>query len=586
MEKRFLISTLLILILLGCGSATKEVVSAPGDKGKDKNKSKRKELTEKERNDVTYLFFNANKERILGNYELAANLFTRCLSLDPENAAVMYELAGLYEAQGEDETALSLIKKAVDIEENNTWYKLLLAHLYQKMSDYATAASVYETIIKNNPDKVDYYFDWAFALIYDNKLDQAIEVYDKLEQKVGVNQEISIQKQRIYSELGKQDKAIEELQKLIAVFPKDPQFHGVLAELYLEAGEQEKALAEYQKIIEMEPNNGLVHLSLAQYYKSTGNQEESYKEVVKAFESQEVDIDTKVKVLLDYYTLTESNKEYIDEAYTLAKLLVQEHPSEAKSYSVYGDFLSRDNKLKEARQQYREAVKYDNGRFVIWNEILNLDLQLNDYDAMLEESQASIGLFPTQPAFYLYKGIAQIRKKNYKEAIEALNSGKELVVDNKLLLTQFYSDLGDAYYKDNQYQKSDEAYDKVLSLDANNIGVLNNYSYYLSLRKEKLEQAKEMAKRANELQPGQPSFQDTYGWVLYVNGDYDEAKIWLQKALNNGGNGNGVILEHYGDVLFQLGEKDQAFDYWKKAKEAGNASELIDRKIADRQLYE
>ena len=144
--------------------------------------------------------------------------------------------------------------------------------------------------------------------------------------------------------------------------------------------------------------------------------------------------------------------------------------------------------------------------------------------------------------------------------------------------------LGDAYNETKQYPESDAAFDEILRYDKNNDYVLNNYSYYLSLRKAKLEQAKTMAERVVNRNPAEPNYIDTYAWVLYQMKDYEGAKKQLEAALAN--TQNGTILEHYGDVLYQLGDKTNAIVYWKKAKTAGDTSEFINKKIADGKLYE
>jgi Tfp pilus assembly protein PilF len=168
--------------------------------------------------------------------------------------------------------------------------------------------------------------------------------------------------------------------------------------------------------------------------------------------------------------------------------------------------------------------------------------------------------------------------KRHDEAVETLITGRDLVVDNKPLELQFWTSLGDAYNDAKNYTKSDQAYDKALTIEPDDAGTLNNYAYYLSLRKEQLDKAERMSRRSNELVPGQVSYIDTYAWVLFQMGRYPEARTWMEKAIAAGAR-DGVILEHYGDILFELGEKEQAMKNWRAAKEAGDASELIDRKI-------
>jgi Tfp pilus assembly protein PilF len=116
--------------------------------------------------------------------------------------------------------------------------------------------------------------------------------------------------------------------------------------------------------------------------------------------------------------------------------------------------------------------------------------------------------------------------------------------------------------------------------------VLNNYAYYLSERNEQLEKADEMSKRSNALSPNQSTYEDTYAWILYKKGNFRDAKVWIEKAINNGAGTNGTILEHYGDIIYKLGEIDKAVEYWEKAKATGDHSELLVKKLTDRKLYE
>lgn len=200
-----------------------------------------------------------------------------------------------------------------------------------------------------------------------------------------------------------------------------------------------------------------------------------------------------------------------------------------------------------------------------------------------------IELFPMQPLPYLFNGFALLEKKNYEAARHSLENGVMLVVDNDLLEGQFYSTLGDVYNKLKEHEKSDRSYDKALKLKPDDAYVLNNYSYYLTLRMENLPKAKEMAAKANELMPDKASFQDTYGWVLFKMGDYENAEKWLKKAIDNDNKNSPVLLEHYGDVLFKLGRKTDAMKYWIKAKEntkEGETTESLQEKIRTGILHE
>lgn len=546
----------------------------------------KQDLPEQERMQAEHLFFNANKEKILGNYEQAADLFAQCIQIDKENDAAMYELAQIMQQKGKLNDALFFIRSAAAINPSNEWYQLSLAHILQKNKLYAEAVSVNAELVKNHPDRIDYYFNWANALLLDNKLAEAIKVYDKLEERVGVTAEVSIQKQNIYFKTGKIDKAISEMQKLINAFPEEPTYYEMLAELYLTNNMSEKAFEVYQMILQLNPQNPSVHLSLADYYRSTGDTAKSFEELQLAFSNKELDIDTKIKILSSYYILIQKYPVLKEQAITLNKILIATHPNEARSHAVYGDFLYQDKKYEDAKNQYLEALKINKENFLVWQQLLFVISALNDYNSLLMESEEALTLFPDQPIVYLLNGIAKTQLKKYEEAVSILNSGINLVVENPPLLVQFYANLGDVYHNLNKIHESDTAYEKALSIDPKNTYVLNNYSYYLSLRGDSLEKAEDMSKLSNELEPDNSSFQDTYAWILYKSGKYKDAKMWLEKALKNGGDTNSTILEHYGDVCYKLGDADKALEYWERAGKAGTASEWLNKKIADKKLYE
>ena len=228
----------------------------------------------------------------------------------------------------------------------------------------------------------------------------------------------------------------------------------------------------------------------------------------------------------------------------------------------------------------------DKGKYQIWSQLLVCESELNAFDSLAKHSAEAMDLFPDQAVPYYLNGVAYMRLKQYQKAIQPLKEGKQFVYENTPLEVEFCSNLGDAYNALKDYEKSDKEYDKALSLDPNNASILNNYAYYLSLRKQNLEKAEKMSKRSLELTPNSVSYIDTYGWVLYQEQKYEEAKKYLEKAFDRGGFNRPAIVEHYGDVMYKLNDIDKAVENWKKAKELGNKSDLLQKKITDKKLYE
>ncbi len=577
MKKTFLL-LLPAVFLFSCKS------SQQASSSKNPQKSS---LSETQRTDVTYLFFNANKEKILGNLNNAADLFAEVIRKDGTNHTSMYELANIYMQQKKYSDALFFSRSAYKLDPKNEWYAQSFAEILQKNGKFEESAQVYEQLIKDSPEKIDYYFEWVSALIYANKLTDAIKVLDKVEEKVGVNKEVVMQKQRLYMQLGKTDKAIAEVQKMIDANPKDAQAYGMLAELYQNIGQKEKALEIYNKVLEMDPENPYIHLSLADYYRSNGEKDKSVVELKKAFGNKNLDIDTKVQILGSYYALIELHPEMREQAFEMSTILIETHPDEPRTHAIYGDFLSQDKQFEKALDEYELAKKMGSKEFVVMQQIMRIESILQRSDSLIKDSEEGISNFPDQPLPYFFNGIANIQKKKYADGIKSLSSGVKMVVDNKDLEEQFYSSLGEAYDEIKEYSKSDESFEKALELNSKDPNVLNNYAYFLSVRAEKMEKAEEMSKLSNQLDTNQSSYEDTYGWIMYKQGKYAEAKTWTEKSLSHGSDKSATVLEHYGDILYKLGDLSKAYDYWQKAKDAGEGgSEFLEKKLQDKKLIE
>ena len=533
---------------------------------------------------ITALFFEAEKQKMLGNFEDAADAFHECIKIDPNHAASYYELANLLSVSEQLGNALPFALRAYELEPNNQWYALFAADIHNGLNDYGSASRLYERLTEEHPENIDYRYELATTYLYLNKLEEAIEQYNKIEETFGVSEEISVQKEKIYLQLDKLDEAVAEIETLIANYPGEQRYLGMLAELYTANDMTEKAFGVYERMLKNKPEDPVLHLNLAEYYRKQGDFDKSFDELKIAFESPNLNIDNKIQVMMSYYNLTDGDDRLISQAYELLDLLTAAHPNDAKAHAMKADFLLRDSKLKEARESFYETVKLDSSRFMVWSSLINTSYELRDYKAMEEDSRTALGLFPNQGLLYLYNGIAQNSLKNYQEAIDILNEGELFTRTETYMNVQLLSILADAYNNLEKFEESDEVFEKALRKDPNNPLILNNYSYFLSLREENLERAAEMSRKSNVLEPRQASYQDTYAWILYQKKEYEEALEWILKAMKNGGDKSGVIVEHYGDILFKLGEEEKALEQWRIALELGDHSDELIEKIERKKL--
>jgi tetratricopeptide (TPR) repeat protein len=555
----------------------------------EKKKRKDKNSTEKVDNstEVTNIFIDATTAKLLGDKEKAISLYESCLKKNPQHAASMYELAQLYFDASDYSAAARFAEQAMELEPENKWYKLLLVEIYGKAGEKKQLLEICEKLVKQDPGNVDFLYELSNAYLMNNDGNSAIKTYDKIEEIIGVTEEISLQKQKIYLIQKKTDQASEEVEKLRTQFPEEEtRYLSILAEMYMQAGKPDKAAEYYEQILKSDPQNTYIHITLADYYKQKGDKKRAFDELKIGFANPALDIDTKIRVLLSYFTVSEIYNENKADVFQLAQILVKTHPDDPKAHSMYGDFLLDDKKYSEARDEYRKVISIDSSRYAVWESLLNTDIQLSDYESLTSEASRAIELFPLLPVPYLFKGVALLEKKQFAESISSFNTGVKLVSGNIALQVQFYTYLGDAYNRDRNYRLSDESYDKALKLDPENSLVMNNYAYYLSLRNENLDKAETMSSKSVKSDPNNPANMDTYGWVLYKLGRYTEAAEWVEKAVAATPAADPDLLEHLGDIYFKLGNVDKAVDTWKNALKAGKGSEFLEKKVKERKLYE
>ncbi len=531
------------------------------------------------------LLIDAKKEAITGNSKAAMDLFRQYTNRFPDDPVGFFELSRLEAGQKNFTEAARLCRIAYKLDPDNRWYALYLAELCQANLQYDEAIEIYQKILDRDPGNLDYLFQLASLYLEVEKFEEAIVIYDQIDQKAGVTEEISLQKQRIYLHLNDTKGAEREILKLIASNPAEPRYYSILAEFYLANNMPDKALETYLKVAAMDPDNAYIHMSLADYYRKTGNREKAYEELKLGFANPNLDVDTKVNILLSFYTVNQLYNDLKDEAFTLSKILMETHPRDPKVFSIYGDLLVQDNKFSEGRDAFLQVLALDSSRYAVWEQLLQLDLRLMDYGQLLSHGKRSIELFPDQPLPFLFTGLARLQLKEYEPAIKVLASGANLVADNNELLAEFYMYQADALHALKRDAEAFQGYERSLKLKEDNAYVLNNYAYYLSLDGNELDKAERMAKKAVTIEPENASFQDTYGWVLFKLKRYREAAEWILKAVTSREAPSAEVLEHYGDVLFHLDDIPGALEYWGRARDKGPASPVLEKKITDKKYY-
>lgn len=552
----------------------------------EKNQKKSNSISDKNKQLFDFHLFNGFKSKALEDYESALKHFFKAIKINNLSPVPHYEIALIYNSNENYLLAIEQIEKAIKLDKDNIWYLQLFAQTLFNISDFNKAAIEYRKLIIKQPTNDEFYFKLSDLYIYSNDFKKAIKVYNELEGVIGISKMLSMQKHKLYREINDLKGAILELQNLLSLFPDDIEVMEILSELYLLNDEKDKAFKLFQLLSKISPNNGRIHLTLADYYRENGNNKKSYDELKLAFKSSNLSIDTKVSILISYYQLLAINDEINSQAYELADILIKYHPDDLKARAVFADILYTDNNYEKAKEQYLLILETEKSKSQLWGQALFIQAELSDFEGMLITSSEALEYFPLDPLFYYFNGLANKWFKNYTASIESFNLGLQFIIDNEDLLVEFYSSLADIYHTLKEHKLSDTFYEKALSIKPNNAIVLNNYAYYLSLRKINLEKAKEMSLLSNNIDSTNSTYQDTYAWVLYSLNDFEGALKWILKSLKNGSDGSAVVVEHYGDILFKTGKINEAYEQWVKASQIGEGSTLLRKKIENKKLYE
>lgn len=528
-------------------------------------------------------FIEGTREQLLGNWDKAIEKYEAVLEKDRTNAATAYQLARVYEAKKDLENAEKYAIKAVDWDGSNEWYHIFLAEIFQKNNKDDLAAKQYEVLTGQHPYKEEFYRKWAYYLVRSGQPEAAIRVYNLLEEKVGIHAETARHKHTLYMGMGHTEMAAAELKKLIEKFPRNTSYRHLLATFYEQIDEKEKAREEYKKILEISPGDARAKIALAE--KAKGNDDVQFLHSLKpVFEDPNTGIDTKIKEIFPYVNqlaTTAADKNIGNTLLALCSVLTAVHPTEAKAHSVLADVLYYTGHTDSALKEYRKTLELDDTKWPVWEQLLYLYADKKDYDNLLQASQEALDIFPNQATAYYLLGAALNGKGQYRAALDPLQQALLMSRRNARTRYDVLIETGKAFYFLGQYDQSDKAFEDALQINAKDPKVLKNYSYYLAARGARLDKAKALAEQLNQLSPGHPVSLDAMAFVLLQMKDYPAAKKWLDKALRAGGDKDPLILEHYGDTLFHLGNTDQARQYWQMALNNGGNPEILKRKMKE-----
>lgn len=524
----------------------------------------------------------AEKHLILENYSKALESFQVALDMNSKSAAVNFKIAEVLTKSNEGKKSLPYGLKSIELDPTNKYYRLALARTYQSVGFYIEASKTYEELLEKFPSDENALYELAELYQLSGRTQDMFRIFDKIEEQLGIKEQIIRERQRIYMKEGKLDLVILEYRKLIEAYSSESSHRIEFISFLIQNNKLREAEEEISSYENTESSSSRVTLLKSELSWMKGERVIALELLSEALETKTIDFETKFQIVSNYLKMT-SNTTDREKLSLISEKLAKQYPDEFKAQAFVGDLLYQTGKSEQAVGYYLNSIRLSPSNFSVWQNIINIEANLNQYDSVVAHSEKALEYFPNQAILYYFAGTGYSIQKDYRMSVRMLEQGKKYTVDPNLL-TVFYGQLGDAYNSLKDHDKSYKSYEKALENQPTNDHVLNNYSYFLSLEKKNLDKALRMSTKLVEQHPNNSTYLDTHGWVLYVSGKFKESKKFLEKAVEL--DEDGTVIEHYGDVLFQLGDVDNAIIQWEKARELGEASELIEKKIADRKLYE
>jgi tetratricopeptide (TPR) repeat protein len=557
---------LLFLFCFGCISHPKE-------------STKPAAISSEQRDLFDEYFYQAEAARQRNQVADAYKWYEKASALQPSSGNAWYQMARISLENNQLQRAWEQSQKAVQAEPSNYWFLHLYAQLSTQGQKVAVVKEAYEKLIQLKPQEATNYLEMANYFAQNGQPKSSVEYLDRLEKIIGPDLDITELKMELYQSMRKPEMALKEALKYQQTAPEDLSASMMLVKAYLQNNQRENA----EKILVAQDQTCYqVQLFWADLYRKDQRIEDQWIAVEKAFRDDRMEVTEKVGILAQemMFRTSESDRARL---LKLAAEVVVKNPESGAAHALLADLYSQKEEWKKASFHLQKALENlkEGQKMLLWQQYLNCDIQLQSYDSLVKHAQQAISQYPNQALFYFYQGVGHLQFKQHAEAVSALKNALGLTTDEKELRAEIYQNLGEAYQGLKKFAASEEAFETALSIVPDNIGLMNNYAYYLTLRKEKLDRAEEMAKKVVEKEPNQPSYLDTYAWVLFCKGKFAEALPLQLKAVQLGGEGNATLVEHLGDIYSQLGQKEKALEQWRKAKSLGaDRPEVLDRKLS------
>lgn len=409
------------------------------------------------------LFFEALKQKGIENYDRAVTALLQCIDIDKTQSVFYYELGKNYNLLKNFGEAEDVLKKAIKQEPENEWYLDELYDVYAQQNDFDKAIKTVKQLVKYHPD---YKEDLAMLYFKTKSYDEALKVLDELDQEQGVTPSRDLMRNQIYMATGRKKDQIENLEERVEENPDEESNYLALIYRYSENNNNVKAFETAKKLLEINPNSELVHLALYKFYLEENNPEKAISSMKTVLQSQQINPDSKMKVLSDFVKFVADNPQY-EQDLVEATSFTLDDTNDKSQIELAQYYLAKGDKLK-ALEYFNEALKIDSDNFMVLKNVLLLNIDLEHYNEAVSKSEDALLRYPSQPLLYLVNGVAYNKLNKPNEAIIVLETGLDYIIEDTKMEADFYKQLSLSHTSLNNTVKAKTFSDKAKQLEPTN----------------------------------------------------------------------------------------------------------------------
>ncbi len=487
----------------------------------------------------------------LDSSQLAEQYARKALEKDSTNIQAIYLLCDVLLKNHKEDEALEAISKAKKLEPDNIAIYTYIAALYNhKGLTYAAL----------------------------NELNEAQKKFGNKENILRFKRELLF-KMKLY------DRAIEEAEQLAQKAPYNTENLLFLGKMYSARRNRNSdtlAIKSFNSALEIEPDNIEVLAALGAHYANRKDYTNFLKTTRQLFQSKRVPAANKVQFFKNSINTEKFYSSHYYLVNDLINTLLLTHPSDSSVKVVYVDHLISSGRVEQALEYLKQWIAQSPEQETPYEYLISGELFLKRPDSALVYINNAIEQFPQNIDFATYKAMFYYTEGDKQRSLKEWKKILKIAPDDSTRCS-IYCSMGDVAGEITEWKNRDKTaykyYEKALAIDSMYIPALNNYSYKLSEDSTQIDKALTLARRMMQQDTSNPTYLDTYAWILFKAGLTDEALKIMRQAISLDTTNNEVLLLHYGDILFESGQKYLARIYWRKALEAGADGKEIEIRI-------